>query len=410
VKLARISIENFRHLGTSSQPFELSFTDAVDRVRDFTLLVGPNTSGKTTILDAIALALGRSVGMAAMRPDFKVSPRTVVRRGELHARVTCWLRFGQDEIATTRDIFRLAEVRQAVPDSSEVKLTWTYPAPQNPSQSTGTTTSTVFFPESASLLWPSLTASYPEVITTANQPQGDYGVIQSEPEHGWALLHGREQAARLLATGRADWSWLHRVGGVFTFDQDRTGLGKTVSRQVWNIIHGTAGAARENEELRTTNPRTILIEFALQSLVPPIGTKTQTPDDFRLIQGRYARVCDPRRLVGAVRDELGDFDIRFSDGRSDYTYEGLSSGEKNILLLLIRFVAERMHKSVVLVDEMELNLHPIWQRKLLHMIPQMGDDNQIIATTHSPYLRDAVRPDAVIDLGDLGDQGTGGAG
>jgi predicted ATP-dependent endonuclease of OLD family len=59
---------------------------------------------------------------------------------------------------------------------------------------------------------------------------------------------------------------------------------------------------------------------------------------------------------------------------------------------------------------MELNLHPIWQRKLLHMIPQMGDDNQIIATTHSPYLRDAVRPDAVIDLGDLGDQGTGGAG
>ena len=33
------------------------------------------------------------------------------------------------------------------------------------------------------------------------------------------------------------------------------------------------------------------------------------------------------------------------------------------------------------------------------MIPQMGDDNQIIATTHSPYLDDAVRPDAVIDPG-----------
>ena len=85
MKLAKITLEDFRHLGTSSQPLELSFTDALGRVRDFTLLVGPNTSGKTTILDAIALALGRSVSMAALRPDFKVSPRTVVRRGALHA-------------------------------------------------------------------------------------------------------------------------------------------------------------------------------------------------------------------------------------------------------------------------------------------------------------------------------------
>lgn len=75
-----------------------------------------------------------------------------------------------------------------------------------------------------------------------------------------------------------------------------------------------------------------------------------------------------------------------------------------VLLLLVRFVSEHIHRSVVMIDEMELNQHPIWQRKLLTMIPQMGDHNQIIATTHSPYLRDAVRSDAVIDLGDLGDQ------
>src|SRR5262249_38054828 len=151
----------FRHLGTSTQPLMISFTDALDRVRDFTLFVGPNASGKTTILDAVALALGRSVGMAALRPDFKVSPRTVVRRGELHARVTCWLRFSPEEIAVTRDIFRLAEVRQTVPEACEVKLTWTYPSPQKPSQSSGTTTwSFVPFPESTPLSWQSLFPSY----------------------------------------------------------------------------------------------------------------------------------------------------------------------------------------------------------------------------------------------------------
>jgi predicted ATPase len=415
VKLAKIAIENFRHLGTTSQPFEVFFTDALDRVRDFTLLVGPNAIGKTTILDAIALALGRSVSMAALRPDFKVSPRTVVRRGALHAKVTCWLRFSPEEIAATRDIFRLAEISENVPDAQQVKLTWTYPSPKKPSNiATFTATSTrvlarpPVFSTTNLGQWPWAWGEYPAVIA-ANQPGQDYGVIECEPEMGWILLHGREQAARLLATGRADWSLFHRVGGVFTFDQERTGLGKTSSRQVWNIIHGTAEAARENEELRTTDPRTILIELALQSLVPPIAPRGQAPDEFRLVQERYGHVCAPRRLAGAVRDELGEFDIHFSDGHHEYNYEGLSSGEKNVLLLLIRFVAEHMHHSIVMIDEMELNQHPIWQRKLLHMIPQMGEDNQVIATTHSPYVRDAVRPDAVIDLGDLGDRSATGA-
>ncbi len=412
MKLAKIAIENFRHLGTSARPLEISFTDPLDRVRDFSLLVGPNAAGKTTILDAIALALGRSVGMAALRPDFHVSPRTVVRRGALNAKVTCWLRFSPEEIAGTREIFRLAEVSENVPDALDVRLTWVYPSPRKPSSwsipiSNSGHSVTLFSSTNLKQLY-GFTADYPPA-TISGQHQQDYGVIECHPELGWVLLHGRDQAGRLLATGRADWSWFHKVGGVFTFDQERTGLGKTISRQVWNIIRGTAEEARGNEELRTTDARTILIELALQSLVPPVASKGQAPDEFRRIQERYAHVCAPRQLVGAVRDELGDFDIQFNDGHNDYSYEGLSSGEKNVLLLLIRFVAEHMHRSIVLIDEVELNQHPIWQRKLLHMIPQMGDDNQIIATTHSPYLRDAVRPDAIIDLGDLGDHNAEGA-
>jgi predicted ATPase len=149
--------------------------------------------------------------------------------------------------------------------------------------------------------------------------------------------------------------------------------------------------------------------MALQSLVPSITSKGRISEDFRLIQERYARVCAPRRIVGAVRDELGEFDVRFNDGENEYTYEGLSSGEKNVLLLLIRFVAERMHQSVVLIDELELNQHPLWQDKLVSLVPRMGDGNQIIATTHSPYLRGAVAPDAVIELGDLGEVHAPGA-
>jgi predicted ATPase len=398
VKLAKVSIENFRNLGTTSRPFEVEFTDVLDRVHDFTLLVGPNASGKTTILDAIAAALGPSLGMPTRRPGFELSPRGVVRRGALHAKVTCWLRFSPEEIAATRELFQLASIGEEVPDEREVKVTWTYPDPRKPSavRSGYASTSSRAFAHDLTL------ESLSELTTffDDNERPSPQGFSQYESASASFLLPGRLVAARLLSTGRTDWASFDRVGGVFTFDQERTGLGKTVSRQVWNIIHGTE-AARENEDLRTADPRTILIDLALQSLVPTLSSTGQQPNDFQRIQERYARICAPRRLVGAVRDELGEFDVSFTDGENGYTYEGLSSGEKNVLLLLIRFVAERIHRSVVLIDELELNQHPIWQRKLLYLLPRMGDDNQIIATTHSPYLRDAVNPDAVIDLGSL---------
>ena len=367
MKIAKIEIENFRHLGGKGHPLVLDFTDPLGRVRDFTLLVGPNSCGKTTILDAIAAAMEPTLQMPARRLHFQRTPRTVVRRGALHARVTCWLRFTAEEIAATREVFKQAERPEQVPDSSEVKLTWEYPDPGG---------------------------------------QSDHGLSSCDPGLGWTLLTGRFQVARLLATGRVSWSWFERVGGVFTFDQQRTGFRKTVSRRVWNIIHGATRHSAESEQQKTTDPRTILLDLAVRSLVRSSDGRQE--NDFRLIQEKFAHVCAPHRIVGPMRDdEQGGLDLLFSDGLNEYSYSGLSSGEQMVLLLLIRFVAEHMEQSIVLIDEMELNQHPIWQRKLLNLIPRMGAGNQIIATTHSPYLRDAVRPDAVIDLGILDDQNTG---
>jgi predicted ATPase len=367
MKIAKIQIENFRHLGGEGQPLVLDFTDSLGRVRDLTLLVGPNTCGKTTILDAIAASMGPTLQMPTLRAHFRRTPRTIVRRGALHARITCSLRFTPEEIAATRDLFELAQRPEQVPDSSEVELTWQYPDP------------------------------------TA---QSSHGRSMCKPSLGWTLLKGRFHAARLLSTGRAGWSWFSRVGGVFTFDQQRTGFGKTVSRRVWSIIHGSGDPPAGSEERKTSDPRTILLDLAVRSLVPPLDHARR--DEFRRIQEKYAHVCAPHRIVGPIRDdEMERLDLRFSDGQNEYAYDGLSSGEQMVLLLLIRFVAEQMHQSIVLIDEMELNQHPIWQRKLLHLIPRMGDGNQIIATTHSPYLRDAVRPEAVIDLGALDDRRTG---
>lgn len=364
MKLAKVRIENFRHLGTTGSPVELDFTDSLGRPRDLVLLVGPNTTGKTTILDAIAAALGPSLEMPTLRPDFVRSPRSIVRKGELFARVTCWLRFSSEEIQATRELFRLGEITTLVPDIEEVKLTWQYPDPRE-------------------------------------RDQSEFGFSSTEPRNGWTLFKGRRQVMRLLATRRVDWNWFEKVGGVFTFDQQRTGSGKTISLQTWNIIHGTADSSGENENRRTTDPRTILLDMAVRALVP--ARRPDQQDDFSLIKKQYAELCAPRRLIGPVREDDGSLDLRFTDGENEYDYDGLSSGEQMILLLLIRMASEHIHRSIVLLDELEQNQHPLWQRKLLYLLPHLGTDNQFIATTHSAYLRDAAPRSAVIDLGELGD-------
>src|SRR6266545_3832571 len=75
MKLVELTITNFRHI----EHLPLRFTDSVGRVRPVSLLVGPNTSGKTTILDAIGCALGPITEVFRPRPGFEYSTRNIVR-------------------------------------------------------------------------------------------------------------------------------------------------------------------------------------------------------------------------------------------------------------------------------------------------------------------------------------------
>lgn len=359
MKIARAIIENFRHI----KRLELDFTDSLARVRDTSLFIGPNASGKTTILDALAVSVGLGTELVYGRPGLVLSPRTIVSRGSLFTRVTCWVRFSPDEISTTRELFNLAEEdNMRVPDAEEVELTWTYPDPHG---------------------------------------RSEYGYTDYKPSWAWTLFKGRKKVARLLSTGRVGWNWFERVGAVFTFDQQRVGLGQTIPRDIWEIIEGQGGDGEGHKsDRRTSDPRKILLNLAVQSLVGP-SSGLQQLDLFERIKERYAQICAPHRLVGAVGDESGTLDLLFNDGKYDYRYDGLSSGEQMLLLFLIRMVSQHIHQSIVLVDEIELHQHPIWQRKLLHLLPKVGIGNQIIATTHSPYLRDVTPPEAVIELGEI---------
>jgi predicted ATP-binding protein involved in virulence len=85
----------------------------------------------------------------------------------------------------------------------------------------------------------------------------------------------------------------------------------------------------------------------------------------------------------------------------------LSDGERSVLALVLD-LARRLSqsnptsedslqgKAVVLIDELDLHLHPRWQRTIIDKLTQTFPNCQFIATTHSPQIIGEVSAESII--------------
>ena len=64
----------------------------------------------------------------------------------------------------------------------------------------------------------------------------------------------------------------------------------------------------------------------------------------------------------------------------------LSSGEKQILIILLTVLTQDQQPYVLFMDEPEASLHFEWQKRLIDMIMQLNPNVQIVLTTHSPAV------------------------
>ena len=79
-------------------------------------------------------------------------------------------------------------------------------------------------------------------------------------------------------------------------------------------------------------------------------------------------------------------EIRFSQiGETLVPYQ-LSSGEKQILAILLTVLVEDLQPYVLFMDEPEVSLHIEWQKRLIDLIMELNPNVQIILTTHSPAV------------------------
>lgn len=79
----------------------------------------------------------------------------------------------------------------------------------------------------------------------------------------------------------------------------------------------------------------------------------------------------------------------------------LSSGEKQILIILLTVLVENRQPTVLLMDEPEISLHIEWQQQLLEQILDLNPSVQIIVTTHSPAVIMSGWMDRVTDVEDI---------
>ena len=79
-------------------------------------------------------------------------------------------------------------------------------------------------------------------------------------------------------------------------------------------------------------------------------------------------------------------EIRFTQIGEQLTPYQLSSGEKQMLIILLTVLVEDEQPYVLFMDEPEVSLHIEWQKRLIDLICELNPNVQIILTTHSPAV------------------------
>lgn len=79
----------------------------------------------------------------------------------------------------------------------------------------------------------------------------------------------------------------------------------------------------------------------------------------------------------------------------------LSSGEKQMLLILLTVLTEDQQPYALFMDEPEASLHFEWQKSLIGMVRELNPNAQVLLTTHSPALIMDGWEDAVTEVSEI---------
>ena len=127
----------------------------------------------------------------------------------------------------------------------------------------------------------------------------------------------------------------------------------------------------------------------------------------RAISSMLPEVSNPRIELNPLRFVVSQ---KSEEGRAEKLSLNQLSGGYRIVLALAADLARRMaqgnphmddplqSEAIVLIDEIELHLHPAWQQRILGDLMRTFPNAQFIVSTHSPQVLTTVEPQRIIEL------------
>ncbi|MBF0461304.1 MAG: AAA family ATPase [Magnetococcales bacterium] len=370
MKLAQIDITNFRCFKSLSIPLR----------PDVNVLVGVNGAGKTAILDAIAISLFHIISATGGGPTQPNTQHAALQPSDIH------ILPGSDSAETgRRDFVHFRTVIEGLDERIYRDI------PQLPSAQEGDDRSKFVLDEEIVYNPP----NFDYRLEPVDRLKQYFGMLWGDIRKNPAKRVPLPVFAYYRATRRI--SGMPEMGDIFKVPMERVSafenaLDAGANYQAmcqWFYL-------RENQELRKQKQDNSCEFSDLKAVRQALITMLENVE-------RVFFDDNPPRLLVALTNPGGAPQIM--------SLEQLSDGYRNLLAVVLDF-ARRLalaHPNwenpleapgILLIDEIDLHLHPTWQQRVIPRLRQVFPNTQLIVATHSPQVLTTVHRENIMILKD----------
>ncbi len=169
-----------------------------------------------------------------------------------------------------------------------------------------------------------------------------------------------------------------------------------VQRDTSKLLESFARRGADNQKKLEENGESAGLSF--DEVIFRIGLHRieEVVDKWESLQDSLKAIFSQRDKFQNIADELfhrkkmyfsesNEMAFKSRSGK-ELTPQMLSSGEKQLLILMSEALLQREMPAIFIADEPELSLHVLWQERLVGSLRALNPNAQIVSATHSPDI------------------------
>ncbi len=334
MKIKHITLQNYKRF---VQAKTFSFTDSDEIVNEKTLIVGNNGTGKSSILQAIVILLASAIRdhFNPNKLDWPGFEYRHLQTGILPLKIEAEILFLDEEIKTTQEYARQLKHKGVKLDRQP--------------------------------------ASHKSVTISFDDNQ----VFAKEGREAYYQFRGYQYAKTLARFTSQKNKIFENIGNIYWYTEQRnsnniTNLLESQINQLDDIRNFLASAYNYHTAVKDGRRKIQEGEF----------------DFYQELESLYQKVFPGRSFVGStprfdIYEKAQAPDFFMDDGQNQYELSGMSAGERAVFPILMDFARWNINNAIIIIDELELHLHPPLQQTLVRALSKIGRHNQFIFTSHS---------------------------